>query len=440
MSERTGLRTAIQGASEPNLVMKRISEEVLRLVPSADGCFVALVDGDVLIWQSGAGAFAAAVGMQLGIDESLSGLALKTGATFRCDDTEVNPLVDRAVARRFGAVSFVAVPLWDGDRPFGALVATSAVRAAFSHQDVLTLSDVADFVTATISTTSRLQRATRALFARIAAEKELPESSDEGISTFVADVLRPGAAQDVDAAERVTDALATRAFTTVFQPIVDLCTDEVVGAEALTRFALRPHRPPDVWFADAHRIGLGVELELAAMHAALGHLRELPLPVFLALNVASETVMSPDLSRELEGFDPRRLVLELTEHVEFGDYPELRRALTAIRSQGVRLAVDDVGAGSAGLSHVVKLAPDIIKIDRELISGIDFDPVRRDLMSAVVSVAPGLGATIVAEGVETKDERDTLVTIGVELGQGYYLGRPGRLESLGGRRFRTLRE
>ena len=132
----------------------------------------------------------------------------------------------------------------------------------------------------------------------------------------------------------------------------------------------------------------------------------------------------------LDAFDPRRIVVELTEYLKIDDYPQLRTALMSIRERGVRLALDDAGSGYAGLSLILKVAPDIIKLDMELIRGIDFDPVRRSLVAAVVSVSRELGATVIAEGIETKDELDTLRELGVGCGQGYFLGRPGPLEML----------
>jgi EAL domain-containing protein (putative c-di-GMP-specific phosphodiesterase class I) len=148
------------------------------------------------------------------------------------------------------------------------------------------------------------------------------------------------------------------------------------------------------------------------------------------VNVGPQALQSPELPRVLDSFDLRRVVIELTEHVEIDDYPELRRALMTVRDRGVRLAIDDTGSGVSSLSHIVKLAPDIIKLDKELIGGIDFDPVRRSLVGAVVAFGPELGATIVAEGIETEAELDTLRDLNVDCGQGYLLGRPGPTEML----------
>jgi EAL domain-containing protein (putative c-di-GMP-specific phosphodiesterase class I) len=109
------------------------------------------------------------------------------------------------------------------------------------------------------------------------------------------------------------------------------------------------------------------------------------------------------------------------------DYDALVRALDGLRSQGVRVAVDDTGAGYAGLAHILRLRPDIIKLDIDLTRGIDADPVRRALAASLVAFGGDIGATITAEGIETGEELEALRTLGVTCGQGYYLARPGPL-------------
>lgn len=203
-SEQPGLPSAIRESNKPTLVSKRIAEEALRMVPSADGCFVALVDGDALTFESGAGSFASAVGLRLGIDESLAGLALRTGSTFYCKDSELDAVADRSVARRFGAVSFICVPLCNHDQPLGTLVVASAERAAFNERDVLTLTNVAEFVAAVIDTTAEIELAARKLVATVTAD----EANDPGgISTFVANVLGLRTASNADTAEADTTHL-----------------------------------------------------------------------------------------------------------------------------------------------------------------------------------------------------------------------------------------
>ncbi len=228
--------------------------------------------------------------------------------------------------------------------------------------------------------------------------------------------------------ERIRLTIANRSLETHFQPIVDLRSGEAIGTEALSRFAQEPARPPDAWFAEAAEIGLGVELELTALEMALGQLHRLPSELYLSLNASVETMLSPDFRAVLTSSPSERIVLELTEHTPVTDYLALTETIDELRSHGVRLAVDDAGSGFSSFSHVLNLKPDIIKLDIALTRGIDKDPARQSLGRALLTF--GLEAyrtTIVAEGIETKAELETLRSLGCPGGQGYLLGRPSRL-------------
>ena len=213
----------------------------------------------------------------------------------------------------------------------------------------------------------------------------------------------------------------------VYQPIVDLVSGAVVGFEALSRFASSPPRPPDQWFAEAASVGLGIELELHALRAALAERHRMPEEVYLSLNVSPQTAMSPLLFDLLEGSPCERIVLEVTEHVGIEDYDALSESLRRLRSRGVRIAIDDAGSGYASLRHILNIRPDIIKLDIALTRGIDVDPARQALAVALVSFRQDIGAVLVAEGIETQSELDMLVHLGLQHGQGYHLGRPGDL-------------
>ena len=210
-----------------------------------------------------------------------------------------------------------------------------------------------------------------------------------------------------------------------FQPIVHLGTGAVRGVEALARFRQEPYRPPNEWFDEAATAGRGNELELAAAGAAMAHLEQLPKENFLAINLSPDAALDPTLTRVLDGRATDRVVLELTEHAQVEDYPRLLDQLEVLRTRGVRIAVDDAGAGFSGLRHILQLRPEILKLDLTLTAGIDLDPARRALATALVTFADEIGATIVAEGIETQGELDTLRALGVPWGQGYHLARPG---------------
>ena len=216
-------------------------------------------------------------------------------------------------------------------------------------------------------------------------------------------------------------------FSAVFQPIWDLRSIRPVGLEALTRFTDLPYRSPDRWFADAFLAGRGIDLELAAIKLALAALPALPEAMYLSINASARTILSGRLVNALAGCPGQRIMLELTEHEVVDDYEALLAALVPLRRMGIRIAVDDAGAGFASLQHILRLGPDRIKLDMSLTRAIDTDPARRAMVSAMVSFARETGALLIAEGVETSSELETLLTIGVHKGQGYFLGRPADL-------------
>ncbi len=123
-------------------------------------------------------------------------------------------------------------------------------------------------------------------------------------------------------------------------------------------------------------------------------------------------------------------MLEITEHELVADYAELVTALAHMRVQGIRLAIDDVGAGYANFRHILKLRPDIIKLDGALIKNLDSEVDCRLLVAAFVQFAKGFGCRVIAEGLETQAERVALQELGIRFAQGYLLGRPGTVESV----------
>jgi EAL domain-containing protein (putative c-di-GMP-specific phosphodiesterase class I) len=210
----------------------------------------------------------------------------------------------------------------------------------------------------------------------------------------------------------------------VFQPIVNIADHEVVGLEALSRFSGEPLRSPDLWFGEAAAVGLGPDLEMMAVQAAIDQLDRLPEDAFLAVNVSPELVMSGRLDYLSEEGVCSRLVLELTEHVAVDDYGPIRLSINPLREQGARLAVDDTGAGFSSMRHIVLLKPEIIKLDSSLTHGVDHDPARRALASSLVSFAKDVGASLIAEGVETPEELVTLEGLGAPWVQGFHIARP----------------
>lgn len=278
---------------------------------------------------------------------------------------------------------------------------------------------------------------------------DLSAGAQRGLDRFVANVLAPEPIDTRALRRRIEECLAARALRSVVQPVVVLSgggtadpwpgpawpgpalppRGTTVAVEVLSRFERPPGDGPDRWFALAHRVGLGVELELLAIEVALETTHSLPASLAVALNAGPATITSGVLAEKLADVE-RPLVLELTEHEEIEERDRFRAALATLRRKGVRLSIDDAGVGFAGLSRIVELSPDVIKLDRVLVAGLDLDPVRRALGRALVTFGEETGALVVAEGIETPGELDAALTVGTHLGQGYLLGRPGPVEEV----------
>ena len=215
----------------------------------------------------------------------------------------------------------------------------------------------------------------------------------------------------------------------VLQPIVELATGLRVGTEALSRFPAEWAKAPDVCFAEAHSIGLGDRLELLALSGAAVHLPH--MCGYVAMNVSPATLLTPACTALLAALPLGRIVLELSEHDPVEDYDVLMAVLGPLRAQGMRLAIDDVGAGFSSLRHIVLTAPDVIKLDRSIVDGVSTDPVLTTLVGSLVDFGHGCGAHVVAEGIETAADAAALLGLGVDYGQGWHFGRPGPPEALG---------
>lgn len=228
--------------------------------------------------------------------------------------------------------------------------------------------------------------------------------------------------------EEISAAITAGQPSIVYQPIFDLAGNRLAGLECLSRFSAEPQRPPDQWYAAAAEVGLAVELELAAIRTALRALPAVPRNTYLAVNCSPQTILNRDLQRQLHSVELARVVLEVTEHDYIQDYPALLSALAPLRALGLRVAIDDAGAGYASLRHVLHIQPELIKLDISLTRNVDKDPKRRALASALIAFARETQARIVAEGVETETELRTLKQLGAGCAQGYFLARPMPLE------------
>lgn len=228
---------------------------------------------------------------------------------------------------------------------------------------------------------------------------------------------------------RITAALGGDAIAMVYQPIWHVGRQAVIGYESLSRFRSEPIRTPDLWFAEAAEVGMGLDLEMLAIIEGLRALSSLDPATYVAVNASPRTAMSGRLHAALAGLPLHRIVLEITEHDDFDDFDLLLAALAPLRARGLRIAVDDAGAGYSGLQRVLQIRPDVLKLDRFLIKGIHDDPGRKALAAALLGFAGETGSTLVAEGVETDEELAMLRALGVNVIQGYLLGRPQPLSA-----------
>jgi EAL domain-containing protein (putative c-di-GMP-specific phosphodiesterase class I) len=334
-------------------------------------------------------------GMSLPLEESFCVRVLSGQLPPVVTAADRNPLTrDLAVTGELGIGSYVGAPVRSPDRrPVGMLCCIS--RDAGEQLDG--------------SSVRTVEMLAELIGDRMAAE-ELAEAELAARRTRVRQVLDRGV------------------VTVHVQPVVDMHTGVVVAHEALSRFPGHEGGPATL-FADAAAVGLGVELELLAVRSALGVAGRLPRGLRLAVNLSPTALVAPGVAGVLlDGADTTALTVEITEHSPIEDYAPVLAALEPLRAAGIRLSIDDAGAGYASLRHILRLCPDTIKLDIALVSGVDTDPARQAMTAAMVAFAAETGARLVAEGVETPAERDALVARGVRYGQGHLFGRPAPVD------------
>lgn len=224
---------------------------------------------------------------------------------------------------------------------------------------------------------------------------------------------------------RIISMLSRQELHMVYQPAIRLDRAGVEFVEALARFEVEPYESPDHWFRIAAEVDLGVELEMLAVRLALEGLHSLPSALSLSINVSPNTLISTALNEALSSVPLDRIILEVTEHEPVRCYATVRRHLEHLRGRGLRLAVDDAGAGYSNFRHILELQPDIVKLDMSLTRGITANSAKRALAAALINFAREIGSELVAEGVESFSELRTLRELGVTIVQGHIIGRPG---------------
>jgi EAL domain-containing protein (putative c-di-GMP-specific phosphodiesterase class I) len=258
-------------------------------------------------------------------------------------------------------------------------------------------------------------------------DRALMEVLARAASVIIEPEVRENARQE-EIEGRLAPVIADGGPRVVLQPIVRLGSGARIGAEALSRFPSEWGKAPDVCFAEAHSVGLGHRLELLALRRAAAQLEK--VGGYVAMNLSPATLLTPESASMLRELPAGRVLLELSEHDQVEDYDALLAVLEPLRAAGMRLAVDDVGAGFSSLRHIVVTSPDVIKLDRSIVAGIGDDAVLRTLVGSLVDFAHGCRATVVAEGIETGHDAAALHLLGVDYGQGWHYGRPGPPEEL----------
>ncbi|MFZ2033102.1 MAG: EAL domain-containing protein [Candidatus Dormiibacterota bacterium] len=307
-----------------------------------------------------------------------------------------------AVRKHLGPGPLMVAPITDDDTVLGVLLAWGPGVASKRHvvESLATLAGLA---------WHRVQAPTAAVRA---PDKTIVIPTGE-LANAIAELLSPGA------------------MRAALQPVVRLRDRTVLGYEALCRFTPRGGlRTPDDLFAAVIITGQKLDVDAACLTAAFTAGTQTP-PATLFVNVAVETLVegSPAgdrLSRmtETAGVAPENVVLEVSERSPIGDLTRLRRVVAELRARGFRIAIDDAGAGHASMLVIAEVQPEFIKIDRELIHGIDVSAARRALAVSLLSFGAHINARVIAEGIETEDELQTLLGLGIQFGQGWLLGRP----------------
>ena len=420
------LVSALTTSVDPASLMVRVAEQACAFMANADGAAINLLraSDNAYVTVSASGVLAPAMGFVISKDHSLQGTAARERRPLLVHDTLTDPRLSqrvRALNKEWGTRSWAVIPLVHNAEAMGSLLLAATVPGAFTATDIDPMVAVSDFVSALIVSQSELSTLlTRAII------DGRGRGEEAFTARFVASVMVPEAVETQGHQVRL-DALLVQpdVLRVAFQPIVHLASHRTIAYEGLTRFPASSALTPAQWFSTARRLGRGLDLEFAALRAVVAAARGIPTDCPVAVNLSPTAVLEASIQDFLLAQD-RRLIVEITEHEPFPD--DLTVGLARLREQGIGLAVDDAGAGYASFTQLLRLRPDFIKIDGELIADIDNDPAKRAIATALTSLGTEMNATMVAEAVETAGQLQALIHLGIEYGQGYHLGMPKSLD------------
>lgn len=221
---------------------------------------------------------------------------------------------------------------------------------------------------------------------------------------------------------------ATATTSMAYQPIVSWNERKLFGYEALLRSEDADLPNPGSVFDAAERLGRLREVGRMCRAMVADQLNEIPKNALLFLNLHPTDLLDQELYAMTSVFagSEERIILEITERIPLDGIRDVRRKVSDLRAKGYRIALDDLGAGFAGLTSFALLEPDVAKLDMALVRNIDTEPMRQTLVRTMIAMCRELGVIVVAEGVETIEERDELARAGCDLMQGFLFGMPAR--------------
>ncbi|MEH3139863.1 MAG: EAL domain-containing protein [Mycobacterium kyogaense] len=411
---------------DPVSLVRRAAEQMCLYTPAASGAGITLRDpanDNQLLIVAAHGAVSSVLGQSIPRSEAFQQLAMDTRCAQIVHDIGADPRVPlrtKALSAALDIRSWIATPLLRDGEPIGAVSVVAREHNAFDDAAIAAITSLSNFVGTLINTQTDLV----GLFDDLYAQHRTGQTDSRSVTStegFVAKLLYPDKIDDDATAHRLDDLFTPGALVPVFQPIVDLKTRETVGVEALSRFPGAPERNVEEWFTSARRSGRGIDLEIHALATILEFSEAIRRDLPVAVNLSPFAAASPE-AQDLLLSAGRPVIVELTEHEKFPD--DALVALAPLRNSGIVLAIDDVGAGYSTLLQILRLRPDIIKIDAQFTADVHKDRARRVLTTAIVQLAHEIDAQTIAEAIENDNQLDALVKLGVSHGQGYLLGRP----------------